>query len=155
MQNLEKGRWTISNKEKQDKEANLGEQNGPEAKGNLLPEEGHENDSVHHYFQEMGRFSLLTREEEIQIAKRIEISQKKVAQAENAIQNCEKRLGLPLEEIKELVGVSKKDPQEAKRIVKETGISIIEPRDKEGDLEQSKLIHEKIEVRFKNKYPSV
>ena len=45
------------------------------------------------YFQEVGRFSLLTREEEIQIAKRIEISQEKVAQAENAIQNCEKQLG--------------------------------------------------------------
>jgi RNA polymerase primary sigma factor len=124
LKNLEKGRGTISNKEKQDMEANLGEQDGPGAKGNLLLEEGHDNDSVHPYFQEVGRFSLLTREEEIQIAKRIEISQKKVAQAENAIQNCEKQLGLQLEEIKELVGVAKKDPQEAKRIVKETGISI-------------------------------
>jgi RNA polymerase primary sigma factor len=121
----------ISNKEKQDKEANLAQQNGPGAKGNLLPEEGHENDFVHPYFQEVGRFSLLTREEEIQIAKRIEISQKKVAQAENAIQNCEKRLGLPLEEIKELVGASKKDPPEAARIVKETGISINELQHKE------------------------
>ncbi|MEE9527112.1 MAG: sigma-70 factor domain-containing protein, partial [Syntrophobacteria bacterium] len=73
----------------------MGEQKGPGAKGNLPLEEGHENDSVHPYFQEVGRFSLLTREEEIQIAKRIEISQKKVAQAENAIQNCEKQLGLP------------------------------------------------------------
>jgi RNA polymerase primary sigma factor len=131
VKNLEKGRWTISNKEKQDKKASLGEQNGPGAKGNLLPEEGHENDSVHHYFQEIGRFSLLTREEEIQIAKRIEISQKQVAQAENAIQNCEKQLGLPLEEIKELVGVAKKDLQAAKRIVKETGISINKLLDKE------------------------
>lgn len=131
MKNLEKGRWKISNKEKQDKEANLGEQNGPGAKGNLRLEGGHENDPVHPYFQEVGRFSLLTREEEIQIAKRIEISQKKVAQAENAIQNCEKQLGLPLEEIKELVGVAKKDPQEAKRIVKETGISINKLLDKE------------------------
>ena len=87
----------------------MGEQKGSGTKGNLRLEEGHENDSVHSYFQEMGRFSLLTREEEIQIAKRIEISQKKVAQAENAIQNCEKQLGLPLEEIKELVGVAKKD----------------------------------------------
>jgi RNA polymerase primary sigma factor len=83
------------------------------------------------------RFFLLTREEEIQIAKRIEISQKKVAQAENAIQNCENRLGLPLEEIKELVGVSKKDPQEAKRIVKEAGISIIEPQDKEETIHRT------------------
>ena len=121
----------ISNKEKQDKETNLGEQSGPGAKGNLLLEEGHENDSVHPYFQEVGRFSLLTREEEIQIAKRIEISQKKVAQAENAIQNCEKQLGLQLEEIKELVGVAKKNPQEAKRIVKETSISINKLLDKE------------------------
>ena len=127
----------ISNKEKQDKKANLAEQNSPGAKGNLLPEEGHENDFVHPYFQEVRRFSLLTREEEIQIAKRIEISQKKVAQAENAIQNCENRLGLPLEEIKELVGVSKKDPQEAKRIVKETGISIIEPQDKEETIHRT------------------
>jgi len=127
----------ISNKEKQDKKANLAEQNSPGAKGNLLPEEGHENDFVHPYFQEVRRFSLLTREEEIQIAKRIEISQKKVAQAENAIQNCEKRLGLPLEEIKELVGVSKKDPQEAKRIVKEAGISIIEPQDKEETIHRT------------------
>jgi RNA polymerase primary sigma factor len=137
LKNLEKGRWTISNKEQQDKEANFGEQNGPGAKGNLRLEEGHENDSVHSYFQEMGRFSLLTREEEIQIAKRIEISQKKVTQAENAIQNCEKQLGLPLEEIKELVGVAKKDPQEAKRIVKETGISINKLLDKEETIDRA------------------
>ena len=137
MKNLEKGRRTISNKENEGKEANLGEQNGPGAKGNLPLEEGHENDSVHPYFQEVGRFSLLTREEEIQIAKRIEISQKKVAQAENAIQNCEKQLGLPLEEIKELVGVAKKDPQEAKRIVKETGISINKLLDKEETIHRA------------------
>ncbi len=86
----------------------MGKQNGPGAKGNLRLEEGYGNDPVHPYFQEVGRFSLLTREEEIQIAKRIEISQEKVAQAENAIQNCEKQLGLQLEEIKELVGVAKK-----------------------------------------------
>ena len=115
----------------------MGEQNSPGANGNLLLKEGHENDSVHSYFQEMGRFSLLTREEEIQIAKRIEISQKKVAQAENAIQNCEKQLGLPLEEIKELVGVAKKDPQEAKRIVKETGISINKLLDKEETIDRA------------------
>ncbi len=131
MKNLEKGRWTISNKEKQDKKANLGKQKGPGAKGNLVLEEGHANDSVHPYFQEVRRFSLLTREEEIQIAKRIEVSQKKVAQAENAIQNCEKQLGLPVEEVKELVGVAKKNPQEAKRIVKESGISINKLLDKE------------------------
>ena len=107
------------------------EQKGPGAKGNLRLEEGYGNDPVHPYFQEVGRFSLLTREEEIQIAKRIEISQEKVAQAENAIQNCEKQLGLPLEEIKELVGVAKKDHQEAKRIVKETGISNNKLLDKE------------------------
>jgi RNA polymerase primary sigma factor len=127
----------ISNKEKQDKKANLAEQNSPGAKGNLLPEEGHENDFVHPYFKEVGRFSLLTREEEIQIAKRIEISQKKVDQAENAIQNCEKQLGLPLEEIKELVGAAKKDPQEAKRIVKETGISINKLLDKEETIHRA------------------
>ena len=115
----------------------MGEQNGPEAKGNLLLEKGHKNDSVHLYFQEVERFSLLTREEEIQIAKRIEISQKKVAQAENAIQNCEKQLGLSLEEIKELVGVAKKDPQEAKRIVKETGISINTLLDKEETIHRA------------------
>ena len=115
----------------------MGEQNSPGANGNLFLEEGHEHDSVHSYFQEMGRFSLLTREEEIQIAKRIEISQKKVAQAENAIQNCEKQLGLPLEEIKELVGVAKKDPQEAKRIVKETGISINKLLDKEETIHRA------------------
>ena len=109
----------------------MGEQKGSGTKGNLRLEEGYGNDPVHPYFQEVGRFSLLTREEEIQIAKRIEISQKKVTQAENAIQNCEKQLGLPLEEIKELVGVAKKDPQEAKRIVKETGISINKLLDKE------------------------
>jgi hypothetical protein len=68
LKNLEKDRWKISNKEKQDKEANLGEQKGPGAKGNLRLEEGHGNDPVHPYFQEVGRFSLLTREEEIQIA---------------------------------------------------------------------------------------
>jgi RNA polymerase primary sigma factor len=109
----------------------LGEQKGPGAKGNLRLEKGNENDFVHLYFQEVGRFSILTREEEIQIAKRIEISQKKVDQAENAIQNCEKQWGLPLEEIKELVGVDKKDPQEAKSIVKEIGISINKLLDKE------------------------
>ncbi len=113
------------------------EQTGPRAKGNLPLQEGHENDSVHPYFQEVGRVSLLTREEEIQIAKRIEISQKKVAQAENAIQNCEKQLGLSLEEIKELVGVAKKDPQEAKRIVKETGISINKILDKEETIHRA------------------
>jgi len=127
----------ISNKEKQDKEANLREQTGPWAKGNLFPEEGHENDFVHPYFHAVGRFSLLTREEEIQIAKRIEISQKKVAQAENAIQNCENRLGLPFEEIQELVGVSKKDPQEAKRILKETGISINKLLDEEETIHRT------------------
>jgi RNA polymerase primary sigma factor len=131
LKNLEKGRCTISNKEKQDKKANLGEQKGPGAKRNLRLEKGHENDFVHLYFQEVGRFSILTREEEIQIAKRIEISQKKVDQAENAIQNCEKQLGLPREEIKELVGEDKKDHQEAKSIVKETGISINKLLDKE------------------------
>jgi RNA polymerase primary sigma factor len=131
VKNLEKGRWTISNKEKQDKEANLREQSGPGAKRNILLQEEHENDSVHPYFQEVKRVSLLTREEEIQIAKRIEISQKKVAQAENVIQNCEKQLGLSLEEIKELVGVAKKDLQKARRIVKETGISINKLLDKE------------------------
>ncbi len=229
----------MPDKENWEKELNLREQNCSEAKGNLFLEEGHENDSVNLYFQEMGRFSLLTREEEIQIAKRIEIGLKKlvqavlhcpvtikevirfgeqlcpgkvkdvvrdsaeevycmlegrrlrrvcemieriaafehqlrflkgqghlssegakkeeqifqqmqdifrelslndrqidniilklksyvdrIAQAENAIQNCEKQLGLPLEALNELVGVAKKDPQEAKRIVKETGISI-------------------------------
>ena len=137
MKNLEKGKWTISNKDKQDKEANLGEQNGPGAKGNLRLEKGHKNDPVHLYFQEMERFSLLTREEEIQIAKRIEISQKKVDQAENAIQNCEKQLGLQLEEIKELVGVAMKDPQGAKRIVKETGISINKLLDKEETIHRT------------------
>ena len=137
MKNLEKGRWTISNKEKQDKEANLREQSGPGSKRNILLQEGHENDSVHPYFQEVGRVSLLTREEEIQIAKRIEISKKKVAQAENAIQNCEKQLGLSLEEIKELVGVAKKDPQEAKRIVKGTGISINKILNKEETINRS------------------
>ena len=230
----------MSDKENWEKELNLGEQNCSEAKGNFFLEEAHENDSVNPYFQEMGRFSLLTREQEIQIAKRIETGQKKLAQAvfhcpalikevirfgeqlcagrakvknvvrdsdeevccmvvgrrlrrfcemieriaafehqlhflkgqghlnsegakkeqifqemqdifgelslddrqidnmilklksyvdriaqvENAIQNCEKELGLSLEAIKELVGVAKKDPQEAKRIVKEVGISI-------------------------------
>jgi RNA polymerase primary sigma factor len=137
LKNLERGRWTISNKEKQDTEVNLAKQNGTRARGNLLPGGGHENDFVHTYFQEVGRFSLLTREEEIQIAKRIEISQKKVVQAENAIQNCEKQLGLPLEEIKELGGVAKKDPQEAKRIVKETGVSINELQDKEKTLHRA------------------
>jgi RNA polymerase primary sigma factor len=127
----------IFNKEKQNKGANLAEQNGPGAEGNLLPEEGHENDFVHPYFQEVGRFSLLTREEEIQIAKRIEISQKKVAQAENAIQNCEKRLGLPLEEIEELVGVAEKDSQEAKEILKETGTSINKLLDKEETIHRT------------------
>ena len=100
-------------------------------------EEEYESDIGSAYFQEVGRFSLLTREEEIQIAKRIEISQKKVAQAENAIQNCEKQLGLPLEEIKELLGVAKKDPQEAKRIVKETDISINKLLDKEETIHRS------------------
>ena len=109
----------------------MGKQNGTGAKGNLLPEGGHENDFVHPYFKEVGRFSLLTREEEIQIAKRIEVGQEKVVQAENAIQNSEKQLGLPLEEIEEPMGVAKKDPQEAKGIVKETGISIKKLLDKE------------------------
>ena len=113
------------------------EQNGPGAKGNLRLEKGHVNDFVHLYFQEAGRFSLLTREEEIQIAKRIEFSQQKVAQAENAIQNCEKQLGLPLEEIQELVGVAEKNSQEAKRILKETGISINELLDKEETIHRA------------------
>ncbi len=115
----------------------MGKQNGTGAKGNLLPEGGHENDFVHPYFKEVGRFSLLTREEEIQIAKRIEVGQKKVVQAENAIQNCEKQLGLPLEEIEEPMGVGKKDPQEAKGIVKETGISIKKLVDKEETIHRA------------------
>ena len=137
VKSLDRGRWPISNKEKQDKEAHLEEQTGPGAKGNLRLEKGYANDSVHLYFQEVGRFSLLTREEEIQIAKRIEISQKKVAQAEKAIQNWEKQLGLPLEEIKELVGVAEKESQEAKRIVKETGISINKLLDKEETIHRA------------------
>ncbi|MHC4183728.1 MAG: sigma-70 factor domain-containing protein, partial [Planctomycetota bacterium] len=56
-------------------------QNSSEAKQDFFLEEGHKYDSVNSYFQEVGRFSLLTREEEIQIAKRIEISQKKIAEA--------------------------------------------------------------------------
>ncbi|MCG6980166.1 MAG: sigma-70 family RNA polymerase sigma factor [Deltaproteobacteria bacterium] len=115
----------------------MGGQTGPGAKGNLRLEKGHENDSVHLYFQEVGRFSLLTREEEIEIAKRIEISQKKVDQAENAIQNWEKQLGLPLEEIKELVGVAEKDSQEAKRIVTETDIPINKLLDKEETIHRA------------------
>ena len=131
MKNLEKGRWKISNKEKEDREVNLGKQNGTGAKGNFLPEGGHYNDLVHPYFKEVGRFSILTREQEIQIARRMEVSQKKVVQAESAIQNCEKQLGLPLEEMKQPVGVAKKDPQEAKGIGKETGIFINKLLDKE------------------------
>ncbi len=115
----------------------MGKQNGTGAKGNLLIEEAHENDAVRPYFQEVGRFSLLTREEEIQIAKRIEVGQKKVAQAENAIQNCDKQLGLPLEEIEEPVGVGKKDSQESKGIVKETGISINKLSDKEETINRA------------------
>ncbi len=115
----------------------MGKQNGTGAKGNLLPEGGHENDFVHPYFKEVGRFSLLTREEEIKIAKRIEVGQKKVVQAENAIQNCGKQLGLPLEEIEEPMGVGKKDPQEAKGIVKETGISIKKLVDKEETIHRA------------------
>ena len=115
----------------------MGEQTGPGAKGNLRLEKGHENHSVHLYFQEVGRFSLLTREEEIEIAKRIDISQKKVDQAENAIQNCEKQLGLPLEEIKELVGVAENDSQEAKSTVKEIGISINKLLDKEETIHRA------------------
>ena len=115
----------------------MGEQTGPGAKGNLRLEKGHVNDFVDLYYQEVGRFSLLSREEEIQIAKRIEFSQKKVAQAENAIQNCAKQLGLPLEEIKGLVGVDKKCPQEAKSVVKETGISINKVLDKEETIHRA------------------
>jgi len=233
---------------------NLGEGSGSEATGNPFLEERQENDSVHPYFQEVRRISLLTREEEIQIAKRIEIGQNKIAravlqfpvaikevlrfgeqlcpgkgkdvardsaeevycvvggrrqqrvremidriaacnhqlrflkgqghsnsergkkeeqirqqmedifqelglsdrqiddiflklkkyvdriaQAEDAIQNCEKQLGLSREEITELMGVAKKDPQEAKRIVAETGISI----DKLLDMEET--IHRALE----------
>ncbi len=229
----------MSGKENSEKKLNLGKESGSKAKGNLFLEERQEHDSVSPYFQEVGRISLLTREEEIQIAKRIEIGQQKIArtvlhcpvtikelfrfgeqlcpgkvknvardsaagvycmvegrrqqrvremieriaafnhqlrflqgqgpsnsegakreeqifqqmedifrelslsdrqidnivlklksyvdrlaQAENAIQNCEKQLGLSLEEINELAGVAKKDSQEARRIVAETGISI-------------------------------
>ena len=124
----------------------MGEQKGSGTKGNLRLEEGHGNDPVHPYFQEVGRFSLLTREEEIQIAKRIEISQKKVTQAENAIQNCEKQLGLPLEEIKELVGVARKDPQEAKRIVKETSTSINKLLDKEEKIDRALQENQHVEL---------
>jgi RNA polymerase primary sigma factor len=229
----------MSDEETSEKGLNLGEESGSEATGNLFLEERQEHDWVHPYFQEVGRISLLTREEEIRLAKRIEIGQKKIARtvlhcpltikdvfrfgeqlppgevkdlprdsaeegyctvegrrqqrvrelieriaavnhqlrflkgqghsnsegakkdeqifqqmedifqelslsdrqidnivlklrsyvdriarAENAIRNCEKQLGLSLEEITELVGVAKKDPQEARRIVAETGISI-------------------------------
>ena len=229
----------MSDQENSEQKLNLGEESGSEATENLFLEARQEHDSVNPYFQEVGRISLLTRDQEIQIAKRIEIGQNKIAravlhcpvtvkevfrfgeqlcpgkvkdiardsadevycmvegrrqqrvretieriatfkhqlrflkdqghsssesikkeeqifqqmedifrelslsdrqidnivlklrshvdriaQAENAIQNCEKQLGLSLEEINELVGVAKRDPQEAKRIVAETGISI-------------------------------
>lgn len=229
----------MSDQENSQKKLNLGEGSGSETTGNLFLEERQEHDLANPYFQEVGRISLLTREEEIQIAKRIEIGQNKIAravlhcpiaiqevfrfeeqlcpgkakdgardsaaevycmvegrrqqrvremieriaafnhrlrllqgqghlnseeaeneeqifqqmedifrelclsdrqidnmvlklknyvdriaQAENSIQNCEKQLGLSLKEINELVGVAKKDPHEAKRIVAATGISI-------------------------------
>jgi RNA polymerase primary sigma factor len=229
----------MSDKENSEKELHLGEESGSKATGNLFLGERQEHDSVSLYFQEVGRISLLTREEEVRIAKRIEIGRKKIArtvlhcpvtikevfrfgehlcsgkvkdlardsaeevccmvegrrrqrvremieriaafnhqlrflqgqgpsnsegakkeeqifqqmddifqelslsdrqidnivlklkgyvdriaQAENAIRNCEKQLGLSLEEITELVGVAEKDPQEARRIVAETGISV-------------------------------
>ena len=115
----------------------MARQNGPGAKGNLRLEKGHANDFVDLYLQEVGRFSLLSREEEIQIAKRIETGQKRVAQAENTIHNYEKQLGLSLEEMKELVGVAEKDSQEEKRIVKETGISTNKLLDKEETIHRA------------------
>jgi len=230
----------------------LGKASGSKAKANLFLEERQETDSVHPYFQEVRRISLLTREEEIQIAKRIEIGQKKIvravlhcpltikevfrfgeqlspgklkddawnsadevycvaegwrqqrvremieriaafnhqlrflqgrghvnsevakkeeqifqqmedifqelnlsdrqintivlklksyvdriAQAENAIQNCQRRLGLSLEEINELVGVAKKDRKEARRIVAETGKSINKRLDMEETIHRA------------------
>jgi RNA polymerase primary sigma factor len=230
---------TICHQENSEEKLNLGEKGGSEATKNLFLEERQEHDSINRYFQEVGRISLLTREQEIQIARRIETGQNKIAravlhcpaaikevfrfgeqpcpgkakdaardsaaevycmvegrrqqgvcetieriatckrqlrflerrghsnpervneeeqifqqmedifrelslsarqidnivlnlrsyvdriaQAENTIQNCEKQLGLSREEINELIGVAKKDPQEAKRIVAETGVSI-------------------------------
>jgi RNA polymerase primary sigma factor len=230
----------MSDQESSEKKLILGQESGSKAgRGNLLLEERPEHDSVDPYFQEVGRISLLTREQEIQIARRIEIGQNKIAravlhsfvtitevfrfgeqlrpgeakdvargsadeiycvvdsrreqrvremidgiaplnqqlrclkeqehsnservkreeqicqqmgdifrelslsdrqidnillklksyvdrieQAEKAAQNCGKLSGLSLEDIDGLVGVAKNDPQEAKRIVGETGVSI-------------------------------
>jgi RNA polymerase primary sigma factor len=72
---------TISNQEKSEKKLNFGEESGSDATGDLFLEERQEHDSVNPYFQEVGRISLLTREQEIQIAKRIEIGQNKIARA--------------------------------------------------------------------------
>jgi RNA polymerase primary sigma factor len=237
----------MSDQEKSEKKLNLGHERGSKARrGNLLLEERPEHDSVDPYFQEVGRISLLTREQEIQIARRIEIGQSKIAravlhspvtiaevfrfgeqlcpgkardvardsaeeaycvvggrrqqrvremieritalnqqlrflqgqghlnsegtkkeeeifeqmedifrelslsdrqidtivlklksyvdridQAEKAAQTCGKPLGLSREEIAGLVGVAKNDPQEAKRIAAETGVSINELLDME------------------------
>jgi RNA polymerase primary sigma factor len=230
---------TISDQEKLVKKLNLGEEIGPKATGDLFPEERQEHDSGNPYFQEVERISRLTREQEIQIARRMEIGQNKIAravlhspvtieeffhvgeqlrpgkakdvardsadevycvvdgrreqrvremieriaplhkqlrfhkgqehsnserakreeqifqqmgdifrelslsdrqidgmllklqsyidrieQAEKAAQNCEKPLGLSFEGIDGLVGVAKKDPQEVRSIVAETGVSI-------------------------------
>jgi len=231
----------MSDQKNSGKKVKLGQESGSKARGNLLLEERPEHDSVDHYFQEVGRISLLTREQEIQIARRIENGQNKIAravlhspvtltevfrfggqlcqenvkdvardsaeevhcmvggrrqqrvremieriaalnqqlrflqsqghlnsegakqeeeifqqmedifrelslsdrqidsivlklksyvdrieQAEKAAQNCGKLLGLSIEDIDGLAGVAKNDPQEAKRIVAETGVSISE-----------------------------
>jgi len=71
----------MSDQENSEKKLTLGEESGSEATGNLFLEARQEHDSVNPYFQEVGRISLLTREQEIQIAKRIENGQNKIARA--------------------------------------------------------------------------
>ena len=69
----------MSDQKNSEKKLNSGQESGSKARGNLLREERPEQDSVDPYFQEVGRISLLTREQEIQIARRIEIGQNKIA----------------------------------------------------------------------------
>jgi RNA polymerase primary sigma factor len=243
---------TLSKQEKLAKKLNLGEEIGPEATGDLFPEERQDHDSGNPYFQEVERISRLTREQEIQIARRMEIGQNKIAravlhspvtieglfhfgeqlrpgeakdiardsadevwcvvdgrreqrvrevidgiatfnkqlrflkgqkhsnserakreeqifqqmgdifrelslsdrqiestllklqsyvdrieQAEKAAQNCGKPLGLSLEGIDGLAGVAKNDPQEVRRIVAETGVSVNKLLDMGGTIHRS------------------
>jgi RNA polymerase primary sigma factor len=91
-----------------------------------LNSEGAEEEEIFQRMEDIFRELSLSDRQIDKIVLKLKSHVDRIEQAEKAAENCGKLLGLSREEIEGLVGVAKNDPQEAKRIVAETGISINE-----------------------------